>query len=132
MLKLIPREVALNLIGRNQYDRLRNYEIEHQLDEDSEDEHVVQGWCPFNGIHCKFFDYSDKTWLLPALESHQKEVDEGRMRPNVVESIKARLMELCVEIPVPEGLKQVAGGVGTKDEQLTDVLNEIEKHGSRS
>lgn len=98
MLKLIPREKALEALGIFSDSRLRNYEIEQDLNEmDPLNEYVVQGWCPFNGIHCTFFEYSDRTWLLPALEAHKKEVEAGRMNPHVVERIKDRLQRLGVQ-----------------------------------
>lgn len=88
MLKLISREDALKKLSRDADSRMRNYEIENCLNEnDPGNEWVIQGWCPFNGIHCAFFEYSDKTWLLPALESH------------VLRDIEKRLKSLSVDIP---------------------------------
>ena len=100
MLKLISREDALKELGRKPDSRMRNYEIEHYLDERTPDnEWVIQEWCPFNGIHCKFFEYSDKTWLLPALEAHRREVKDGRMHKAVLADIKGRLKALSEDIP---------------------------------
>lgn len=93
--ELIPRAVALKRLNRAPNARLRNYEIEHALHEETpEVEYVVGEWCPFNGIHCSFWEHADETWLEPALEAHRAEVAAGRMRPHVIDIIQKRLEEV--------------------------------------
>jgi hypothetical protein len=62
---------------RPHWPRIRNYEIERMLREQSftkgdDDLWIVVEWCPFNGIHCAYFDVASTRDLRSALSEHRK------------------------------------------------------------
>ncbi len=58
------------------FERWRNYEIEHDLDEliDDEGVYVIAEWCPFNGIYCAWLQHAP----TESIERTMREVEEVR------------------------------------------------------
>jgi hypothetical protein len=50
--RFIDRAMGLKMLGRDPDERLRNYEIEHELDDQYDGKWIVSEWCPFNGRFC--------------------------------------------------------------------------------
>lgn len=54
----ISRQKALSELGYSATDRVRNYELEHDLSSKLGGEWVVAEWCPFNGLFCQWISYA--------------------------------------------------------------------------
>lgn len=82
---LISRKDAALKIGREtNYEGMRNYEMEHALEEIEGGEWIINEWCPFNGIHCGFFDVAPIKFLEQTIEEMQHWTD---IRRNLIESL---------------------------------------------
>ena len=57
----------------NEYitERMRNYEIEYDLSNIFGGEYVVNEWCPFNGIFCKWMHHCDLSVLNSIVEENR-------------------------------------------------------------
>jgi len=77
---LLSRRDAYRILGFDENERFRNYELEHELESQcdlEEGEIIIGEWCPFNGIYCKFFDVAP----IKALEEAKRN-REGRPQGN--------------------------------------------------
>lgn len=72
-------------MGREYPNRIRNYEMESNLG--SPGEFIVAEWCPFNGIHCSYFEHATLKDLNTALVACKEAIEEGWMAPHATDAI---------------------------------------------
>ncbi len=80
---------------RDSWDRLRNYEIENRLYDQSvskgdDDVWIVTEWCPFNGIFCNYMKVASTKDLKAALRLHQeaRRKDKHAVAPYVFDDLR--------------------------------------------
>ncbi len=58
---LTPEELLRKRVPS--WERMRNYEMEHELEEVFGGAWVVSEWCPFNGVYCEWVDHCPREVL---------------------------------------------------------------------
>jgi len=104
-LVLISRKEAIEQTGHS--DRARNYELEHSLERLHDQslipgntqkiEYIISEWCPFNGIHCAYFEHATECDLVTAYTNITAAIEEGYMAKHAADKVKERLDEVRAE-----------------------------------
>lgn len=86
-------------------DRVRNYELEQDLQDRFDREYVITEWCPNNGVYCKWIHYCSESELSRIIsENRGRGVVDGYNLDYLADYVERELLSRRPEV-IPESAK---------------------------